>query len=146
MASVSSAFKKSAGVTDAKPNMEAGTALVTFDSGKTDAEKIMQEFKTNKAARFEVYKQGEKPKYNYDGREETLRGALAVKMPDAPGTVICRINGHRSGETAERWINVIASGELAAEIDKIRKSGVQRVAITGVCSEDGIKAAKIEAQ
>ena len=146
MASVQSAFQKSLGVTKVVADMAAGTAKVNYDPTKTDIDKLQKEFKANKAARFDVFKAGEKPSYNYSGQPETLRGRLAIKPADAPGDVVCRVNSQRSGEPADRWFNVVATGDLATEIEKIRKEGVQNVRITGVVSDAGIKATKVEAE
>jgi hypothetical protein len=146
VASVQSAFQKSAGVSKAVADMAAGTAKVSFDPAKTDIEKLITEFKANKAARFDVFKAGEKPTFSYSGKDETLRGRLAIKPADAAGDVVCRINAQRGGENADRWFNVVATGDLATQIDKIRKEGVQNVRITGIVSDAGIKASKVEAE
>jgi copper chaperone CopZ len=144
--SVSLTMKKIAGVSDAKADTAAGTAVIKFDPAMTTIEIILEEFKKTKAQRFEAFKAGDKPSYTYSGKDETLRGRLAIKPADAGADVVCRINAHRSGENADRWFNVVASGDLATQIEKIRKEGVQNVRITGVVSDAGVKATKIEAE
>jgi hypothetical protein len=140
---VSSAFKKSAGVTDVKAVTAEGTAVVSYDASKTTIEKLVEEFKKEKAARFEIYKQGEKPQYNYSGKDEAFRGPLLIKDPSTGADVVCRINAHRAGEAAERIFNIIATGEMATQLEKLRKEGVREVNITGVASDAGIKLTKI---
>ena len=145
-ASVAATLKKIAGVNDAKADTGAGTAMIKYDANSTTIEKILEEFTKTKARRFEAFKAGEKPAYVYSGKDETLRGRLSIKPADGAADVVCRINAQRSGENADRWFNVVASGDLATQIEKVRKEGVQNVKITGVVSDAGIKATKVEAE
>ena len=144
--SVSTTLSKIAGVSSAVADDAAGTAVIKYHAGTTTIEKILEEFKKNKARRFEAFKQGEKPAYVYSGKDETLRGRLSIKSSEAGAEVVCRLNAQRSGENADRLFNVLATGDLAAQIEKIRKEGVQNVKITGVVSDAGIKATKVEAE
>jgi len=139
---VVTAFKKSDGVTDAKAD-GVSSATVTFDPSKITIEKIIADFKANKPARFDIYKPGEKPSYSYSGKDETVGGRLSIKPTDAGKDVVCRLYARRSGEKTERFFNLIATGELAATIEKIRKEG-REVRVTGVASDEGIKVSKIE--
>jgi|GEM_PF-5661868 len=144
--SVTTSFKKSEGVSNVAAVTAAGTAVVTYDPAKTSIEKLLEEFKVNKMARFTAMKAGEKPAYVYSGKDETLMGGMSIKGKDAAADVVARINAHREGEPAERYINLLATGELATKIEEIRKSGVRRVKIVGVVSDAGVKVNSIEPQ
>lgn len=120
--------------------------MVTYDPAKTNVEKMLAEFKANKAARFMAMKAGEKPTYNYSGKDEELIGGMSIKGKDAAADVVARLNAQRSGEPADRYFNLIATGELATKIEEIRKSGVRRVKIVGVVSDAGVKVNSIEPQ
>lgn len=123
-----------------------GTAVVTFDPKVTNVEKMLADFKVNKMARFQAMKAGEKPTYNYSGKDEVLTGGMSIKGKDAPGDVVARIQAQRSGEPAERYINMIATGELAAKIEKIRQEGIRSVKVVGTVSDAGIKVTSIDPQ
>jgi len=139
---VQMAFKKSTGVTEAKAD-GVSSATVTFDPSKITLEKILAEFKVNKAPRFDAYKPGETPAYTYSGKDETLGGRLSVKPADAAGDVVCRIFAKRNGEKNERFFNLLATGDMAKTIDTVRKEG-REVRVTGIASDAGIKVSKID--
>jgi copper chaperone CopZ len=138
------AFTSEPGVTDAKPDMSKNMTLVTYDSSKTSLEQILKAFNAKKIKRLDAALPGEKIKekeYHYDGKEETLSGALAIKGKDAGPNVVCRVVARRQGED-ERAINVIATGEIAKQIEEARGKG-ERPQLTGVVSAEGITVSKV---
>jgi len=146
VAQVQDSFMKADGVTAAKPDMAGNKTLVTYDKSKTNLDQILATFMAKKARRFDAAKPGEKikgPVYTYNGSEETLTGALAVKAKDAPADVVCRVVARRNGEEGERAFNVICpDATLRAKIEELRGKG-DKPALVGVVSEAGITVTKV---
>lgn len=147
VAQVQDSFMKADGVTAVKPDMAGNKTMVTYDKSKTNLDQILATFMAKKARRFNAAKPGETikgPVYTYNGSEETLTGALAVKAKDAPADVLCRIVARRNGEEGERAFNVIvADPTLRAKIEELRGKG-DKPALVGVVSEAGITVSKIQ--
>ena len=147
VAQVQDSFMKAEGVTAAKPDMAGNKTMVTYDKSKTNLDQILATFMANKARRFDAAKPGETikgPEYKYDGKEETLSGALAVKGKDAAADVVCRVVARRRGEEGERAFNVIVSdAALRTQIEEARSKGAQPT-LVGVVSEKGITVTKIQ--
>jgi copper chaperone CopZ len=147
VAQVQDSFMKADGVTAAKPDMAGNKTMVTYDKSKTNLDQILATFMAKKARRFDAAKPGEKikgPVYTYNGSEETLTGALAVKAKDAPADVLCRIVARRNGEEGERAFNVIvADPAIRAKIEELRNKG-DKPALVGVVSEAGITVTKLQ--
>ncbi len=76
-----------------------------------------------------------------DGSTITIAGNMAVKATDAKSDVICRITDGK-GKTS-RVFNLVASGELAKEIEAKRQNG-DKVKVTGKVTGDDIAVEKIE--
>lgn len=146
VAQVQDSFMKADGVTAAKPDMAGNKTMVTYDKSKTNLDQILATFMAKKARRFNAAKPGETikgPTYTYNGSEETLTGALAVKAKDAPDNVLCRIVARRNGEEGERAFNVIVTdAALRAKIEEARGKG-DKPALVGVVSEAGITVTKM---
>lgn len=146
VAQVQDSFMKADGVTAAKPDMAGNKAVITYDKSKTNLDQILATFMAKKARRFDAAKPGEKikgPTYTYNGSEETLTGALAVKAKDAPADVVCRVVARRNGEEGERAFNVICpDATLRAKIEELRGKG-DKPALVGVVSEAGITVTKV---
>ena len=76
------------------------------------------------------------------GKQETFTGPLTVKPKDSGKDVVCALISKRKGEK-EAILKLEATGDLAKEIDEIRKKGIG-VKVTGVLSDDTIKVSKVE--
>ena len=76
------------------------------------------------------------------GTQQTFTGPLAVKPKDAGKDIVCSILSKKKGEK-EALLKLEATGDLAKEIEEIRKKGVG-AKVTGVLTDDTIKVSKIE--
>lgn len=76
-----------------------------------------------------------------DGSTITVTGNMAVKGTDAKSGVICRITDGK-GKTS-RVFNLVASGDLAKDIEAKRQNG-DKVKVTGKITGDDIAVEKIE--
>lgn len=73
-----------------------------------------------------------------DGAEQAIVGMMAVKPPDAAKDVVGLIIGKN-----KKTYKVVATGEVAKSIEELRQKGTP-LKITGVVTEDTIKASKAE--
>ncbi len=85
---------------------------------------------------------GKKDAAKKEGSQQTFTGPLAVKPKDAGKDIVCSIISKKKGEK-EAILKLEASGDLAKEIEEIRKKGVG-AKVTGVLTDDTIKVSKIE--
>jgi len=70
----------------------------------------------------------------------TLTGTMAVKGTDAKKDVVARIEGRKR----YTWLNLIATGDLAAKIQKLREDG-DKVKVTGKKTGDDVVVESITA-
>lgn len=70
----------------------------------------------------------------------TLTGTMAVKATDAKKDVVARIEGRKR----YTWLNLIATGELATKIQKLREEG-DKVKVTGKKTGDDVVVESITA-
>lgn len=76
------------------------------------------------------------------GTQGTWTGPLTVKPKDAGKDVVCAIISKKKGEK-EAILKLEATGDIAKEIDEIRKKGVG-VKVSGTLTDDTIKVTKVE--
>ena len=69
----------------------------------------------------------------------TLAGMMAVKGTDAKKDVVARIEGKKKGH----WYNLVATGEIATKIEKLRQEG-DKVKVSGKKTGDDIAVESID--
>ncbi|HYG76249.1 MAG TPA: hypothetical protein VEK08_14690 [Planctomycetota bacterium] len=142
---VTAAFKKIEGVQECYGNIENGMVTMVFDPKIASLEKIQEAFNTAMGPKIKALKPGEplpEPEYVYTDKEETLRGTMAVRLPESASDVVCRLMAQRAGEPRTRLFNLLGTGEMATLIEETRKKGAE-VTVVGIVTKDGIKVSKI---
>lgn len=69
----------------------------------------------------------------------TLAGMMAVKATDAKKDVVARLEGKKKGH----WYNLVATGEIATKIEKLRQEG-DKVKVSGKKTGDDIAVESID--
>ncbi|MEI6233091.1 MAG: hypothetical protein WCT04_08560 [Planctomycetota bacterium] len=78
-----------------------------------------------------------------DGSTITVTGMMAVKATGAKSDVVCRITTGR--QKNDPLYNLIASGDLASQIEKFRQEG-DKVKVVGVINGENLTVKSVEKQ
>jgi len=144
---ITNAFKKIEGVKECYGDQDRGTVTLSFDPTLATIEKIIETFNSgnSEGSKTKAYKPGEtppEPEYVYTDKEESIRGTMAIRLPESSGDVVCRVVAQRNGEPRRRAFNLLGSGEIAKLIEETRQKGAE-VTVVGVVTKEGIKVSKI---
>lgn len=103
-------------------------------------EKMAKEKATADAKRAEDEKRLKEDAYP-DGTKVTVGGKMSIKALDAKPGVVCRLLATGGGKL-DRMYNLVASAELAKQIEAIRQNG-DPINVTGTVYGDDINVEKI---